>query len=87
MEAEKSRAQRRANTINVVKKQTAIARSHGAKVTEPGLFKKSHALDCGQPNCLVCGNPRRQNPHNKTIQELRSEAGFEKIEISDLAPE
>lgn len=85
MEVEKSRSQRRANTDTAVKKQTGIARAHGARFTERGMFKKQHALDCGQSNCFICGSPRRQNGHNKTIQELRSEAGFEKIEVPELA--
>ena len=82
MEIEKSRSQRRANTANVIRKQTAIAKAHGQEVPEPGVFRKHRAMDCGIPNCPSCGNPRRAASHEKTIQELRSENGFEKIEMT-----
>jgi hypothetical protein len=33
-------------------------------VTEPHKFAKRHAMNCGNPNCVMCGNPR------KTFKEL-----------------
>ncbi len=56
---------------NAVNKQTKIAKSHGIDVREPHKFAKHHAMDCGNPDCGLCGNPR----HNKyqkdhlTVQE------------------
>ncbi len=44
---------------NAVKRQTKIARSHGVDVKEPHKFAKHHAMDCGQPGCMLCGNPRK----------------------------
>jgi hypothetical protein len=52
---------------NAVKKQTKIARAHGMDVKEPHKFVKHHALDCGQPGCVMCGNPR------KTFNELTTQ--------------
>ena len=49
---------------NAVKKQTKIAKEHGLPVTEPHKFAKHHAMNCGNPNCVMCGNPR------KTFKEL-----------------
>ena len=49
---------------NAVKKQLKIARAHGMDVKEPHKFAKHHAMDCGQPGCVMCGNPR------KTFKEL-----------------
>lgn len=49
---------------NAVKKQTKIAKEYGVPVTEPHKFAKHHALNCGNPNCAMCGNPR------KTFKEL-----------------
>jgi hypothetical protein len=51
-------------------RQAAIARSRGVSVTEPHRYVKQHAMDCGQPGCALCGNPRRifQEP---TVQERR----------------
>lgn len=44
---------------NAVKKQVKIAKSAGMSVDKPHKFAKHHALDCGNPNCIVCGNPRK----------------------------
>ena len=44
---------------NAVKKQTKIARAHGMDVKEPHKFVKHHAMDCGNPRCVLCGNPRK----------------------------
>ena len=52
---------------NAVKKQTKIARAHGMDVKEPHKFVKHHAMDCGQPGCVMCGNPR------KTFSELTAQ--------------
>jgi hypothetical protein len=49
---------------NAVKKQTKIAREFGVPVTEPHKFAKHHALNCGNPKCVMCSNPR------KTFKEL-----------------
>ena len=44
---------------NAVNKQTKIAKAFGVKVKEPHKFAKKHALNCGNPNCVMCGNPRK----------------------------
>lgn len=44
---------------NAVKKQTKIAKSKGADVSQPHRFAKHHAMDCGNPGCMLCGNPRK----------------------------
>lgn len=49
---------------NAVKKQIKIAREFGVPVTEPHKFAKHHAMNCGNPKCVMCGNPR------KTFKEL-----------------
>jgi hypothetical protein len=36
-------------------------------VKEPHKFAKHHAMDCGQPDCVMCGNPR------KTFNELTTQ--------------
>jgi len=54
---------------NAVKKQTKIAKSHGIDVKEPHKFHKHHALDCGNPECGMCGNPRHIYKNSRTIQE------------------
>ena len=42
-----------------VKKQTKIAKAFGIQVKEPHKFAKHHAMDCGRPGCVMCGNPRK----------------------------
>ena len=52
---------------NAVRKQTKIAQAHGLDVKEPHKFAKHHAMDCGNPKCVLCGNPR------KTFSELTTQ--------------
>ena len=49
---------------NVIKKQTKIAKAAGLEVNEPHKFAKHHAMNCGNPKCFMCSNPR------KTFKEL-----------------
>ena len=44
---------------NAVKKQTKIAKQYGSSVEEPHRFVKHHAMNCGDPNCVMCANPRK----------------------------
>jgi len=52
---------------NAIKKQAKIARVHGMDVKEPHRLAKHHAMDCGNPKCVLCGNPR------KTFSELTTQ--------------
>ncbi len=56
---------------NAIKKQTKIAKSAGVPVDEPHKFAKHHALDCGNPECFLCGNPRKTHKDKLTQQEKR----------------
>lgn len=63
------RIQQKENHIN---KQVKIAKSYGIPV-KPGeehYLAKHSATNCGDPNCVMCGNPRKffKEP---TIQEKR----------------
>ena len=53
---------------NAVKRQTKIAETYGVEVKDPHKFAKHHALNCGNPKCVMCMNPRKSF-HEKTIQE------------------
>ena len=44
---------------NAVKKQTRIAKQYGSSVEEPHRFVKHYAMNCGDPNCVMCANPRK----------------------------
>ena len=52
-------SKRRLKDENAVKKQTKIAKAHGVLVEEPHKFAKHHAMDCGNPGCPLCSNPRK----------------------------
>lgn len=39
---------------------------------QPHRLAKKHAMNCGNPNCVMCGNPRKFWKE-KTIQEKRGE--------------
>jgi hypothetical protein len=56
---------------NAIQKQVKIAKSHGIPVENPHMFAKHHALDCGQPNCVMCASPRKIWKE-ETIQERRA---------------
>ena len=50
-----------------VKKQTKIAKSLGIQEKEPHRFAKHSPANCGNPKCIMCGNPR------KTFNELTTQ--------------
>ena len=60
---------------NAIKKQTKIAKQYGSNVEEPHRFAKHHAMNCGDPNCVMCSNPRRIWKE-KTIQEKSFDKQF-----------
>ena len=57
---------------NYVAKQSKIAKAHGVEVDEPHRLAKHSAMNCGNPKCVMCGNPRKTFKE-KTIQEKRFE--------------
>jgi hypothetical protein len=60
-------SKRRLGDESAVKKQSKIAKAYGVPVTEPHKFAKRHAMNCGNPDCVMCGNPR------KTFNELTAQ--------------
>jgi hypothetical protein len=61
-----------------IRKQQKIALQHGLDrkevEREPHRFAKQHAMDCGQPECVKCGNARKLNGATK------QEKSFEQTE-------
>ena len=55
---------------NAVNKQVKIAKAYKVPVEEPHKLAKHHALNCGNPKCHMCGNPRRMFKE-LTTQERR----------------
>ena len=63
-------------TETAVKKQVDIAKQYGMPVKEPHRLAKKHALNCGDPNCVMCMNPRKAFGE-KTIHEKRLEQSID----------
>ena len=65
---------------NAIRKQMKIAKSHGlpANQYEGHRYAKHHAMDCGNPDCVFCANPR------KTFKELTvQEQSFAQKKLHD----
>lgn len=55
------------------KRQKKILKEHGLDFDpfeSENYFAKKHAMNCGNPSCVMCGNPRKFFG-DKTIQEER----------------
>lgn len=61
-----------------IQRQVTIAKTVGLPVVEAHRYIKKRAMDCGNPECPVCGNPRKLYKQ-KTIQERRQEQNEENI--------
>jgi hypothetical protein len=60
-------SKRRLKDETAVKKQTKIGKQYGMsdkEIDQPHRLAKRHAMNCGNPKCVMCGNPR------KTFNEL-----------------
>ena len=70
-------SKRRFSDETAVKKQSRIAKQHGSDgyvspaEREPHRYVKHHAMDCGNPECYLCGNPRKTHKDKLTAQEKR----------------
>ena len=69
---------------NAVTKQVKIAKAHGLTnkdkaIQEPHRLAKHHVMDCGNPDCYLCGNPRKTHKDKLTAQEKRMFQDVEKI--------
>ena len=76
-------SQRRHRDETAVKRQVKIAKAHGLSnkdkaIKEPHRMAKHHAMDCGQPGCMLCGNPRKIFKE-RTAQEKRMYQDTEKV--------
>lgn len=71
-------SRRRHKTDVAIARQLKIAKDHNRVVSDanPKLvqghrFAKHHAMDCGNPKCFMCGNPRKTHKDRLTAQEKR----------------
>lgn len=68
-------SKRRHADETAINRQVKIAKDHGLTeqdraIKEPHRMVKHHAMDCGQPGCVLCGNPRKLF-NEVTTQEKR----------------
>jgi len=77
-------SQRRHKTDVHIARQVKIAKAHGLTnrdkaIKEPHRLSKHHAMDCGNPECYLCGNPRKTHKDKLTTQEKRLFQDVERI--------
>jgi hypothetical protein len=79
-------SQRRHKTDVHIARQMKIAKSSSSYNTkldrQPHRLAKRHAMDCGNPKCGLCGNPRhlRKGEYGSyTVQERRQMQDVEKV--------
>jgi hypothetical protein len=75
-------SKRRHKTDVAISRQVKIARSHNTfnqvNIKQPHRLAKHHAMDCGNPSCFLCGNPRKTHKDRLTQQEKRLFQDLEK---------
>ena len=75
-------SKRRHKTDVAISRQVKIAQSHNtfnqANIKQPHRLAKRHAMDCGNPGCFLCGNPRKTHKDRLTQQEKRLFQDLEK---------
>lgn len=69
-------SRRRHKTDVAIARQVRIAKQHGmqfsdAIIKQPHRMAKHHTMDCGNPKCYLCGNPRKTHKDKLTAQEKR----------------
>ena len=78
-------SKRRHKTDVAISRQVKIAKNHYHVKSEynptsdqPHRLAKHHAMDCGNPRCYLCGNPRKTHKDKLTAQEKRL---FQNVEV------
>ena len=68
-------SKRRHKTDVAIARQVKIAKSHATynerNIKQTHRLAKHHAMDCGNPKCYLCGNPRKTHKDKLTQQEKR----------------
>lgn len=79
-------SRRRLKDENAVKRQLKIAKgafhvdqNDVPDIKQPHRLHKRHAMDCGNPECYLCGNPRKTHKDKLTQQEKRLFQDLEKV--------
>lgn len=76
-------SRRRHKTDVAIARQVKIAKQHGLQfndkiIKQPHRLAKHHTMDCGNPKCGLCGNPRHIHKDKLTMQEKKL---FQDVEL------
>lgn len=78
-------SRRRHKTDVAIARQLKIARQTQSRgeansilEKQPHRLAKHHTMDCGNPKCYLCGNPRKTHKDKLTAQEKRMYQDLEK---------
>lgn len=81
---------------NHIIKETKIAKSHNVPVTDPHRLAKKSPMNCGNPKCHMCANPRKsfkemtiqERKHYQNLDEVRDRHsnGLEHLEWDNWKP-
>lgn len=63
------------NDSKFIARQVRIAKQHSFTKICPGKFRKRKAMDCGNPRCKLCGNPRKAWGY-KSLKEVVADQVF-----------
>jgi len=66
--SKEKRSKRIHDKENKIKKQVKIAKAAGIPIKDAHRFAKLNAMNCGNPKCFMCSNPRKIWKE-KTFQE------------------
>lgn len=77
-------SRRRYKTEVAIARQVKIAKQHGMQfhdkvIKQPHRHAKHHAMDCGNPKCALCGNPRHIHKDKLTAQEKKIYQDLDKV--------
>ena len=67
-------SKRRHNTYSIIEKRRKLLKGYkidNVEFKEKHRLSKTNGINCGNPGCMMCMNPRRYG--EKTIQELSFE--------------
>lgn len=65
-------SRRRLKDENAVQKQLKIAKANNISIEEPHKLIKHHVMNCGDPKCSMCSNPRH-NGYTKGKERLTAQ--------------
>jgi len=57
--------------VKIAKEYNHVKSEYNPKLSQPHRFAKQHAMDCGNPQCFLCGNPRKIHKDKLTVQEKK----------------